>query len=477
MKIVIFFLSCLLAACTVGPNYKPPALNYSNQWTKNKKNISAQPINITWWKSFHDPVLEFYLNKAITNNYDLKIAYAKIEQARAMRAMQASNLYPHLNANVQAVSLRLSQQGKELGFVSNLFDVARVDRQRPYYNLGFDASWEMDIFGQNKRAVEAEDRYVESVIEEKRDVLLTLLAEVARNYVEIRNAQQQITLAKEKISIEEKILTLIKKQNSVGTTNNLEVEQEQRLVHDTKALLPNLQANYHAALSEIAILIGEDPNSIVMDAKKGLPKIPRAIPLGLRSDILRRRPDVRKAEKELAKATAEMGVAIADLYPKFTLDVNPALQSIFFNKLFNSTSGAWSMGPFMTWNIFDAGLAKANIKNKQEEAHITFLNYQNTILSALKDTEDALTRFNDEKISYQDYLRALRSEQENTLLSKQRYQNGEDDLLALLASKKQLNQAQTDLLNSQTKTLDHLISLYKALGGGWENYEMSRVEL
>lgn len=474
MKAFIFLISCLLMSCTVGPHYTPPPLPDSNSWT-GEKNLSTQPINITWWKNFHDPVLEFYLNKAMENNYDLKIASAKIEQARAMRAMAAANLYPHINANIQAISLRISQQGKELGFIPSAFNVATIDRQRPYYNLGFDASWELDFFGQNKRAVEAKDHYAESIVEEKHDVLLTLLAEVARNYVEMRSAEIQITLTKEKISIEEKLLTLIKKQNSVGTANNLDVEQEQTLLHNTKALLPNLQADYQTSLSQIAILIGQDPNSVSIAQKKNLPHIPRVVPLGLRSDILRRRPDVRKAEKELASATAEIGVAMADLYPKFTLDVNPALQSIFFNKLFNNTSGAWAMGPFMTWNLFDAGLAKANIKNKQEQAQITFFNYQNTILSALKDTEDALTRFTHEKMSYHDYLRAMRSQQKNTILAKQRYQQGEDDLLAFLASQKALNQAQIDLVTSQTKTLNHLISLYKALGGGWEHYEVNRV--
>lgn len=472
----LFFISCFLIGCTVGPNYKPAPITESNRWAsdKNKSATPVQPINITWWKSFHDPVLESYLNKAIANNYDLQIAYAKIEQARAIRAMEAANLYPQVNANLQATSLRISEQGRELGFVPGQFDVSQIQRQRPYYNIGFDATWELDIFGQNKRAVEAKDRYVEAVIEEKRDVLLTLLAEVARNYVEMRNAQAQIKLTQEKIALERKILAIIEKRNRVGTADNLAVEQERSTLQDIEALLPRIQANYRAATYQIALLVGEDPNTISFDTKKGLPSIPRAVPLGLRSDILRRRPDVRKAERELASATAEIGVAMADLYPKFTLAVDPALQSIFFNKLFNNTSGAWIVGPFMTWNIFNAGLTKANIKNKQAQAKMSFLYYQNTILSALKNTEDALTRFKEEKITHQDYAQAVHSQQKKVYLSNQRYRLGEDGLLAVLNDKKMLNQVQMDLVNSQTKALSHLISLYKALGGGWENYEVQR---
>lgn len=473
-KIIALTSVILIVGCTVGPDYKRPDNLTSNKWaTTQTKNIntSAKQIDTHWWKKFNDPILESYLNKAIQNNYDLKITQAKLEQARALRAMEASRFYPQVNGDVSVTSLRISQQGKELGFIPGVFDVATIDRQRPYYNVGFDALWEMDVFGQNKRIVESKDYYTEAVQEQQRDVLITLLAEVARNYVDIRSAQRELKLTREQVELEKKIVNLTKRRNRVGTVNDLELEQALSELHAAESLIPKIEANYQSAIYQLAVLVSIDPDQIRMDTKHGLPNIPKFIPVGLRSDILRRRPDVRMAERQLAQATAEIGVAVADLYPKFTLDVNPAFQSLFFNKLFNNTSGSWMIGPFMNWNLFNGGRVRANITSKQAEREQMFLSYQKTILNALKDTEDALTRFSNEQRTYADLKKSAASNYKKVTLSHARYINGEDDLLSVLRNKKELNQSEINMLYSHTKVINNLISLYKSLGGGWESFE------
>ncbi|VEG92063.1 efflux transporter outer membrane subunit [Legionella spiritensis] len=463
----------LLTGCTVGPDYKNPELKTSSKWSATKRAhqaTSPAPVNLSWWKEFNDPLLNEYIRQAANNNLDIKIARARILEARALRQIDAASFYPQINAQTLVNSLRISKQGRELGFFPNFPGIDLINRQRPFYSLGFDSRWELDLFGKTRRAIEAREAEIGQAIESERNILLSVVAEVARNYVELRGTQREIRIRNKNLALQRKTLRIVRQQYEIGSGNELDVALAESQLKTTESSLPNLTAQIYANAYQIAVLLGKEPQAILKQVQATRPlQFPRKpVPIGLRSDILCRRPDVREAERQLAAATAEIGVATAELFPQFNLIGDISLDSVFFDKLFNKSSGAWTLGPSMNWPVFQGGRIRANIKRQKIRAEQAGLHYWQTILNALKEAETALVRYGQELDTKDRLFAAVKANRHSFHLARQRYKWGEDDILALIDTERALNNSESEMISSETRTLTNLISLYKTLGGGWE---------
>lgn len=475
-KLVLLFSISLLFGCTVGPNYQRPEYKVHEKWPTNKvekKTLSSSPINLSWWKSFHDPLLEQYINETAACNLDVKVAESRIRQARAIKKIDVANFYPMINSSASATSVQLSKSTLE-GFSSNSSQTTFIDRSQWIYSLGFDAQWELDIFGKTRRKVEASKASLEEAYETRRSILLSTMAEIARSYVELRGAQRLYAVAQRNVQLQKKTLSLVRQQYRAGVSSETDVSLAVAQLKNTESILPNYIAQMQVNAYQIAVMLDKDPQTILNDISKPhpLPKLPAKVPMGLRSDILRQRPDIRAAERQLASAVAEIGVAVADFFPQFKLSVsNLAFQSTQLDNLFSSDSGFWMMGPQVSLPIFHGGQIRANVASKKESAQQAALQYKKVILQALQEAQSALARYS-QSLSTNNSLRSSLTANERAVrFARKRFQYGEDDYLSLLQSEGALLNTEIQAINSEVSSLTALISLYKALGGGWECFE------
>ena len=468
-------LSGLLSGCKVGPNYQSPKTSAPTEWTSSLNGGETNgPVDLAqWWKSFQDTNLDSLMLTAIQSNLTLKVAQAHVREARAERGVVAGGLWPHVGAGA--------------GYSRNLYGLHAfpplngfgIPLDYNFFDAHFDAAWELDVFGGNRRAVEAANAEIGAAEYSQRDVLVSLLAEVARDYINARAYQQRLAIALENIQAEQNVLNLTSNQFETGLGNELNVEQAKALLEATEAQVPTLQTGFADSVYQLSVLLGQPPGALLteMSATNSIPLTPPLVPVGLPSDLLQRRPDVQKAERELAAATAQIGVAKADLFPKFSLTGIAGLQSTESGNWMNWASKYWDAGPTVEWDLFQAGSIMANIRvqnTRQEEA----LNqYQQTVLAALQDTESALTAYAREQVRRESLSRSVAANRRALDLATHLYKSGLSDFLNVLNSESSLYTAQDTLVQSdQTVSLD-LVQLYKALGGGWENEnELSQQE-
>lgn len=475
-KQCIFLLTgILLSGCTVGPDYRSPVLKTDKPWHPNQnvqKAISNTPIQTTWWESFNDPLLTSYLHEAAAHNLSIQIAESNIRQARAMKQIALSAFYPQVDGTATVISEQISKGTLE-GFFSNLPFVDLVDRNQVIYNLGFDAQWELDLFGKNKRSVQSRQASLEKTIETRRKLLLSTFAEIARSYVELRGAQQHMNIVLNTIQLERNRVSLIRDQFKAGVNNQVDIARSESQLEQAESNLPHYLAQIRANAYQIAVMLGKEPQMILKDIEtiKPLPHLSKKVPVGLRSDIIRQRPDVREAERNLAAAVAEIGVAEADFFPQVKLIGDMSFQSTAFDTLFNTSSVAWTLGPTASWPIFHAGQIKANVEQKQAAAQQSALQYKQTILEALQEAETAIERFGQSLQTNQRLKHRYASQQEALRLTHQRYEAGEDDRLSELTAQQNVLNAEAQTIESEIQSLTQVISLYKALGGGWEAFE------
>jgi len=457
-----------LAACTVGPDYQMPAPPMPAQWSEKGSDLdpvtsraTSQAARVTeWWKTFRDSELTSLIGRAAESNLDLKLAESRIREARGLRAYSAGALLPAVNASA-AYSRNRSSANVPLpgaGLQSN------------YYQAGFDASWEIDVFGGIRRTVEAADAEVEASIESRRDVLVTLLAEVARNYLEVRGLQAQIGIARQNLDAQKKTLELTEARFQAGRAAELDVVRAQAQVATTASQIPELDSLRSQAVHRLSVLLGREPGLLREELVKvaAIPAPPPEVPVGLPSDLLRRRPDLRRAERELAAATARIGVATAELYPKFSLTGFFAQESVTASDFAKGGSRAWSVGPTIQWSIFQGGQIRAKIEvenARQEQAAIV---YERSILAALEDVENALVAYAKEQAHHAELSDSVTANVKAVDLAGQRYTQGLVDFLSVLDAQRSLYVAQDALVQSQRQISEDLVALYKALGGGWE---------
>jgi len=450
--------------CSVGPNYHAPKVALSGDWSEpveggtTDRSVSAAD----WWTTFNDPKLNSLIARAMQSNHDLRIAEARLRQARAQRRFSSADFWPTMEASASYSRERASEHGNQPVFQN-------VPLENNLYQAGFDAAWEIDVFGGKRRALEAATADVAASQEDRSDALVSLLAEVARNYVELRGLQQRLAITRDNIKSQQDALEITQARFKGGVASELDVTQAAALLAGTRSQLPALETSLRQTLHQLAVLLGQQPGALLVElsADGPIPPTPPEVPVGLPSELLRRRPDVRRAERQLAAASARIGVETAELFPKFSLTGVAGLQSVSASDWI--TGGKfWSVGPTVQWRILDAGRIRACIQvqnAKQEEALAI---YEKTVLISLQDVENALVAYSKEQVRYRSLKDEADADRRAVELSNELYTKGLVDFLNVLDAQRSMYQAQDQLVQSQKTVSQNLVALFKALGGGWE---------
>ncbi len=453
-----------LNGCAVGPNFHPPKTEVSSAFGNgNQTNMTPAATAVTWWQGFNDPRLNSLVAQAVTNNPDLRIATAHVLEARALRMGAVADFFPVANANAGWTKALASEN-------SSPIPLPRSQREMSLYNAGFDATWELDLFGRVRRAVQADTALVAATVATRQDVLVTLISEVARNYFELRGAQNQLAVARGNVENQRETLDIALAKSKAGRATELDTARARAQLDATLALIPPVEAAVKHAIHRLGILTGQQPTALESELAQAapIPTLPPLVNIGNPAELLRRRPDIRSAERSLAAATARIGVETSELFPRVSFNGNLGVQASQFASLTKGSSDTYSFGPSITWAALDLGHVLARIKAANARADGQLAGYEKTVLNALEETENALVDFGHEQVR-RDYLRTSeRSATQALTLARQRYDGGIDDFLTVLDAQRSQLSIQAQLAQSETRTATSLVAIYKALGGGWE---------
>jgi NodT family efflux transporter outer membrane factor (OMF) lipoprotein len=448
-------LLSLAAGCLVGPDYVPYETETPTRWAAVEQYLAdTEPNFVSWWEQFQDPMLTSLIERAMQSNLDLKTARSRIRQARAALWFSEGGLWPSVDATATQSRRRASTGAKT-----------------EFYSAGLDAAWELDIFGGQRRDIEASEAFVQAAVEDLRDVWVTLTAEIALNYISLRGFQQEIVILEQNLAAQQKTADLTRKRFTGGFVGALDVANAEVQVANTSAQLPLLELSAQQTIHNLGILLGTDPSALTEELSPvtDIPFAPVQIAAGIPSDLLRRRPDIRSAEAQIHAATALIGVAEADLFPRFALTGSLGFQSQKADALFNWNNRIWSAGPSAGWNIFDAGRTRANIEAQKAAREQTLLAYQQIVLTALQEAEDAMISLVKEQEHRVALKKSVEASRRSVNLATQLYTEGETDFLNVLTAQRSLYSSEDALVNSNRTVSTNLVALYKALGGGWED--------
>lgn len=470
----------VLAGCKVGPNYQRPNTISPEKWTSRQDADTTTTVDlslITWWKSFNDPALDSLTEVALVNNFDLKIAMLRLKQAREQKKIARASALPTLDANT-SYARSLGSQDTEGRRQRPGLPIR--DAQADLYQGGFDAAWEADIWGRVARSVEAAKADLESSEETLRDVRVTLLAEVARTYFEMRGLQRQLAVVKKNTQSQKESFDLTSKRFTAGLDSGLDSARAEAQVAQTESRVPTLEAGIERRKYELAILLGSTPDALTtkfselsLDVTQS--PIPAGIAVGIPGDLLRRRPDVRAAERDIAAATARIGVAKAELFPKLTLNGSVGLATSDFSTLSTGSSRFWSFGPAVTLPLFNGGRLRANKRLFQAREQEAIATYERTVITAYAETEIALSNFAREQTRNGHLRRAVQANTRAVDLATKLFQQGLTDFLSVLDTERRLLEAEDSLADSDSLLATNLVSIYKTLGGGWDPAAQSEI--
>ena len=454
-----------LAGCmTVGPNYVAPEPGAPTAWQADPApGVSAtteEPKDLArWWTTLEDPVLNQLAEKAVAGNLNLKQARARLREARARRGQARADWFPRLDANAAVNRVRGSEE-TGTGATTTL------------YSTGFDASWELDVFGGTRRAVEAATAGVQASEEDLRDVLVSLLSEVALNYVEVRTNQARLVIAEQNLDAQRETYDIARWRFEAGLVTELDVEQARYNLEQTRAQIPTLQTAIHQAQNRLAVLLGDMPGALDdrLAPPASIPVAPAGVAVGVPADMLRRRPDVRRAERQLAAQTAQVGVATAARYPGFSLVGAIGLESLSSANLFTAGARTSAMGANAIMTLFDAGRLRENVNIQSALQEQAFLAYESAVRTAVEDTENALVAFAKEQTRRSSLQVASAAAERAAALARQQYESGLLDFQTVLDAQRSLLSLQDQLASSDGAVTSNLVRLYKALGGGWTSF-------
>jgi NodT family efflux transporter outer membrane factor (OMF) lipoprotein len=465
---VMAALLTIQGCAAVGPNYQQPVIQTPDTWTEKVAQQVAQGPQAslqTWWTVFGDPVLDDLIERARNENLDLKVAVSRVGESRAILAIARGEKQPLANAGGDISGSKLSDDGL-LGQIAPAegFDANAL------FNLAADAFWEIDVFGRVRRTIEAAGAGYQASIEDYRDVQVMLFAEVALAYVDVRTAQQRIAYARANSEAQSESLALTRDRYEFGITSKLDVVQAEANLAATEATIPALEISLNQALNRLAVLMGQDAGSLQAEFNntEPIPMPTEAIGIGVPADVLRQRPDIRRAERLLAAQTAQIGVATADLYPSFGLSGLFGLQARSLDNLFDASSVTWGVGAPIQWNIFSGGRVRGNIQVQDEKAQQLLLLYENKVLLAIEEVENAIMAFNLNQDRRNLLEEATVATGEAVDLVLVQYDTGLTDFNNVLVTQRDLFNQQDQLVATEAQVVVNLITLYKALGGGWE---------
>jgi outer membrane protein, multidrug efflux system len=443
----------LLGGCAVGPQYRQPAVPTQAAFINGTNLFTASASNLAWWKQFNDPLLEQLIVRASTNNHDLRVAEARLREARALWKHERLEFLPTVRSENRYQNFRNSKDVSE-----------SRDRDGELYRAGFDATWELDLWGRVRRNVEASRATVESVQATRDDVLVSVQAEVAANYLQLRGVQAQLEVATRNATNQAETLRLAEALRDGGQGTQFDVARARSLFNATSASIPPLQAALEQAAYRIAVLCGQPPATLRDEllSTQTFPQIPSELGVSNPTELLRNRPDVRAAERSLAAATARIGVEVADLFPSVTFVGTIGLQASTFSGLSESGADTFGFGPHLSWAAFDLGRVRQRIKAADARADAALAVYEQTVLLALEETESALVSLQRERERLTYLTEAERAAAEATELARQRYRDGVADFLSVLDAERTLLSLQEQLVTTRTLSATRLIAVFKS---------------
>jgi multidrug efflux system outer membrane protein len=464
-----------IAGCKVGPNYSAPSATVSDGFTQVPEGPAPGTTSLVtrdqediaaWWQVFGDPLLNSLVQRAEERNHDLRIAVERVREARAQRRSTASDQYPTLDADASYSRSRASE---------NYAGPFEAGDDRDLYQYGFDAAWEIDVFGRVARGVEAADADLAASIENRRDVLVTVVAEVARNYTELRASQVRLALARRSVDAEKAALEIAQARFDAQLTSELDVAQARAQLSTRLSSIQPLEVAIRQSVHRLGVLLGQEPAALesellaTSEVDAAIPVPPPTVGVGAPADLLRRRPDIRLRERELAAATARIGVARADLYPRFSLNGSFAMEASNTGDLFDLDSRNWSVTPAVRWNMFDGGRIRALINAAGAREQQALARYEQTVLKAMEETENAVVGFVKEQTRGESLASAVESNRRAVSLATELYTGGLSDFRNVLDNRQRLYQSEDELARSRLTVSSGLIAIYKSLGGGWES--------
>ncbi len=461
---LILLQGCFGIGPRVGPDYSPPELKMQDSWHQEiTKGLEEGEANLqTWWTVLNDPVLNRLIEKADKGNLQLKEAFARIKEARAIRGIEAGERFPDLNSTGDARRMRSPHT-----FLPPTTQRSRTDE---FFKFGGEGSWEIDFWGKIDRSIESADASLAASVEDYRDVLVVLYADVSTNYVEVRALQDRIKYVRGNIETQRKSLQLTKDRFDAGLAPDLDVQQAELNLARTESTLPSLQMQLVQTVNRLGVLLGEHPDALHLELGKpaSIPKPLDQIMFGLPVELLRQRPDIRQAERELAAQTALIGVAKADLYPSFSLFGTFEVAANDFSDVFDySKSRMHSFGPSFRWNIFDGGRVRNRIRVEDARTEQALNRYEQTVLTALEDVENAMVSYIQEDVRRDALERSVVAARKSTDLVKTLYISGLTDFQNVQEMERFQFEQEDQFAESEGKVIQNLISIYRSLGGGW----------
>ncbi len=453
------FSAVMLAACAVGPDYHVPQTAPAVLVNAQSPAFVTQTPEALWWHEFEDGELDGLVRRALAANLDLRSAYDRVSAARAVFVERKLDYAPHVQLGGEYSHSNEQQPG---------FGPSRFDIQSD--SLGFDAAWELDLFGHVRRSVEAARADLGAEQANYRDAEVTIAAEVARNYFELRGAQKRLGVARENLDTERKTLELTRLRDEVGRGSELDVQRSLAHLKATEASIPPLEAAEKQAAYRLAVLLGQRPGALDVELRPAAVAVyAKALPIGDPAELLRRRPDVRAAERQLAAATARVGVATADLFPRVNVTGFVGFLSGDVGRLFGSASGsdsrAWAVTPSVSWAAFDFGSVRARLRASNAQSDAAAANYEKVVLTALEDTENSLVAYSTRQVQLKSLTEQAAASRRAADLAETQYREGVADFLVLLDAQRTQLDAEDSVAQAETAVNVAVVAIYKALGG------------
>jgi len=454
-------LSAILAACAVGPDYHEPKVATPDQFVAVEgAQFSSADLEQDFWKSFHDDTLNGLIEDALTANHDIRIAFSHLREARAIRGEARLDIAPTVTASGSHVESRSSE--RQLPFPN-------VDRDQDYYEASFDAFWELDFFGRVRRNLEAQSAQVQAAEAGFYNTQVSVTAETARSYFELRGFQHRLEVAQRNAQNQEESVRITTARLDAGRGTQLDVSRAKAQLSTTLSTIPDLEASVNRSILRLGVLTGRSPEALLtqLNVPKAQPALPETFAIGTPEALLRRRPDIRIAERDLAAATARIGIAVGDLFPRISFVGRWGFDAISSGDLGNTGSETYAFGPSIQWAAFDLGRVHQRIKQREAATDGALARYQQTVLRALEETDASLTDYAKARIKQQHLQASANSSTEAATLARARFDSGVTDFLTVLDAERTMLEAEDRLARSETQTATALLAMYKSLGGGF----------
>ena len=470
-------LATMLSACAVGPDYRPPQPPRVDEWhTPAAPGAQAPAANdatlAAWWTVLNDPTLDRLLEQAVKENKTVEQAVARVRESRARRSISTAGLFPTLDASAGG---RNSERRSNGSSSADDFDLGNTTTSGESYSAGLDSRWELDLFGGQRRSIEAADANLGASEADLRDALITLLGDAALGYVNVRTTQARLAFAERNIEAQREVVDIARWRAEAGIATALDLEQARSSYSQTLAQIPTLESSLQAAMNRLAVLTGQTPGSLheTLAERRAIPVAPRDVVNSVPAEVLRRRPDIRSAERRLAAQTAQVGVATAALYPSLSLTGSFGLSSRTASDLFSSGLETTGYGVALNMPIFRAGALRQQVNAQNALVDQALAGYESTVLGALEEIENALTDWANEQRRHAALVDAATSARTARELALVQYNSGLVDFQTVLTADRQLISTEDSLAVSDGELTSNLIRLYKAFGGGWSVYPAS----